>query len=164
MVGLFVNTLPTRVPVEPDELLFPWLKRIQADQVASREYEWSSLIDIQGWSDVPRGVPLFEGILVFENWEADALWSHWSDDLAIRDVRWVNSGTGYPLTVLVAPGPRLSLAFSFDERRFDPPRDPSDAGTPPHHPGKHGGRTRATRFIDPDAHSRRAPSHSRRME
>ena len=121
MVGLFVNTLPTRVPVEPDELLFPWLKRIQADQVASREYEWSSLIDIQGWSDVPRGVPLFESILVFENWEGDTFASHWSDDLAIRDVRWVEAGTGYPLTVLVGPGSRLSLAFSFDERRFDPP-------------------------------------------
>jgi len=30
--------------------------------VALRKYEHTPLVNIQGWSDVPRGTPLFESI------------------------------------------------------------------------------------------------------
>ena len=36
-----------------------------------RQYEYSPLVEVQGWSEVDRGVPLFESILVFENYPVD---------------------------------------------------------------------------------------------
>jgi len=41
-------------------------KAAQAQQVELLEYEYSPLR--WGWSEVPRGVPLFESIMVFENY------------------------------------------------------------------------------------------------
>jgi hypothetical protein len=67
MVGLFINTLPVRVKTPSQTRLLSWLHNLQAQQADQRQYEYSSLIDIQSWSDVPRGVPLFDTILVFEN-------------------------------------------------------------------------------------------------
>ena len=72
MVGLFINTLPIRVRIDPESELVPWLQQLRAQQVALREYEHTPLVKVQGWSDVPRGTPLFESILVFENQTLDA--------------------------------------------------------------------------------------------
>src|SRR5690349_5976841 len=65
MIGLFINTLPVRVRVSGGELLTDWLQRIQEHQVESRQYEFSPLIQVQGWSEVPRKLPLFESLYVF---------------------------------------------------------------------------------------------------
>ena len=60
MVGLFINTVPVRVQVDLDQPLIPWLKNLQAQQFRARQYEHTPLVDVQGWSSVPRGTPLFE--------------------------------------------------------------------------------------------------------
>ena len=43
-----------------------WLQVLQAEQVELRRYEHSPLVEVLGWSDVPRPTPLFESIFVFE--------------------------------------------------------------------------------------------------
>src|SRR5581483_6156079 len=53
MVGLFINTLPVRVRVAAQEEVAGWLKVLQAGQVEMREYEYSPLVEVQGWSEVP---------------------------------------------------------------------------------------------------------------
>jgi len=54
MVGLFINTLPLRVQLSPDKKVLEWLKSLQAQQFALQQYEYCSLLDIQGWSEIPR--------------------------------------------------------------------------------------------------------------
>jgi len=54
MVGLFINTLPTRVRITPQTSVIDWLKRLQQEQVAVRNFEFSSLVQIHGWSAAPR--------------------------------------------------------------------------------------------------------------
>ena len=68
MVGLFINTLPVRVRVRSDAQLIPWLKELQASQLEAREFDFSPLAKIQGWSETPRGTPLFHSLLAFENY------------------------------------------------------------------------------------------------
>lgn len=62
MLALFVNTLPIRVRIDPESEFVPLLQQLRAHQVALRKYAHTPLLNVQGWSDVPRGTPLFESI------------------------------------------------------------------------------------------------------
>ena len=57
MVGMFINTLPVRVKVDGQARVDEWLRELQREQVEMREYEYSPLVQVQGWSEVPKGVP-----------------------------------------------------------------------------------------------------------
>ena len=69
MVGLFINTVPVRVRVAGDQSLVTWLQTLQAEQleVAATTSTVRSA-KVQAWSEVPAGTPLFESLLVFENY------------------------------------------------------------------------------------------------
>jgi amino acid adenylation domain-containing protein/non-ribosomal peptide synthase protein (TIGR01720 family) len=101
MVGLFINTLPVRVQVSSKTLLLPWLQQLHAQQVEREQYSYTPLVDIQGWSDVPASVPLFESIMAFENYPIDStLREKPSEHLNIRLVHAAEM-TNYPLTMMV---------------------------------------------------------------
>src|SRR6185503_15854631 len=120
MIGVFINTLPVRVRVTGDELLTEWLKGIQAHHVESRQYDFSPLIQVQGWSEVPRKLPLFESLYVFENFPVVETLAHEdSGSLRVRDVRAIE-WTNYPLTLMVWQRQRLLLKLVYDCSRFDP--------------------------------------------
>ena len=51
-----------------DIKLIDWLQKIQEEEIERRQYEYASLTEIQGWSEVPRGIPLFNSLYVFENY------------------------------------------------------------------------------------------------
>jgi non-ribosomal peptide synthetase component F len=71
MVGLFINTLALRVKLEREVDFVSWLQKLQQRQVEMRRFEYSPLVQVQGWSAVPRTRPLFESNLVFENYPVD---------------------------------------------------------------------------------------------
>ncbi|MGE8360383.1 non-ribosomal peptide synthase/polyketide synthase [Pseudomonas sp.] len=117
MIGLFINTLPLRVQVRPDLDLVGWLQALQRLNLDLREFEHSSLVDIQGWTDFPRGEELFDSILVYENAPIDA--KLLSGDLAFSlDGMEHSVHTHYGLTVVVIPGEQLAIRISYDRRRF----------------------------------------------
>ena len=118
IVGLFINTLPFRAPVPPHAKAAPWLRGLQERQLAIQELEYTGLADIQRWSDVTRGQPLFESLLVFENYPIDASLPHKLGGLEPRAVTFVER-TNYPLTIIAIPRDRLGLRASFDTRRLD---------------------------------------------
>ncbi|MBR8835867.1 MAG: hypothetical protein DSM106950_18060 [Stigonema ocellatum SAG 48.90 = DSM 106950] len=118
MVGLFINTLPVRVQVTPVDSLLPWLKNLQSQQIKLRQYEHSPLAQVRSWSDVPRGLPLFESILVFQNSVVD-LSGLSTGNLEIDNVRSFAS-SNYPIAFVVVPGSQLRLEVRYDLRRFQP--------------------------------------------
>lgn len=117
MLGLFINTLPLRVRVTPQMPLTQWFHNIQRQQGESERYAYNSLVDIQGWSEVPRGTPLFESILVFENLPVSESAQVDHLGIAIGEVELVEH-TNYPLTAVAVPGAELILLLSYDTRRF----------------------------------------------
>lgn len=119
MVGLFINTLPVRIQIDPTQSAIAWLKQIQAQQSELRQYEFSPLIDIQGWSEVPRGLPLFESILVFENYPITSVTENDAISLSLADVQSVEQ-TNFPLTVVAGLADELHLKIAYDGQRFDP--------------------------------------------
>jgi amino acid adenylation domain-containing protein/non-ribosomal peptide synthase protein (TIGR01720 family) len=118
MVGMFINTLPVRVKINAEESLLSWLGNLQSQLAEIRQYEYSPLVEVQGWSEVPRGLPLFESILVFENYPIDTTLKNGMQDLEIQSISFVDN-TNYPLTVIVIPGSELELSISYDCDRFD---------------------------------------------
>ena len=117
MVGLFINTLPLRTQVSMEALLVPWMKEIQAQQLETRNYEYSDLVHVQRCSEVPPGVPLFESIVIFENYPMG--------DPVIEEGDTPGQAfhcfekSNYPLNLMVLPGSRLELRILYDQQRFD---------------------------------------------
>ena len=119
MVGLFINTLPLRVQVSPQANLVEWLQKLQAQQAESWQYEYTSLLEIQEWSELPRGTSLFESILVFENYPVDTSGAQGNQDLRIVNIQSIE-WTNFPLTLLVSVGNKLSMKLKYDRTRFAP--------------------------------------------
>ena len=119
MIGLFINTLPVRVQVSPKQELLPWLQQILAQQVEARQYEYTPLVDIQKWSEIPSGLPLFESILVFENYPVDAGLKKLDLNVEIKNYQGFEK-TNYPLTLSIIPGNELLFKIAYEESdRFD---------------------------------------------
>ena len=53
--------------------MLEYLQQLQTQQAEARRYEYTPLVQIQSWSEVPRGQALFETILVFENYPVDSI-------------------------------------------------------------------------------------------
>ncbi|MEH2155518.1 amino acid adenylation domain-containing protein [Nostoc sp.] len=117
MVGLFINTLPLRVSIPKSELIIPWLQELQQKQAELQEYAYSTLAEVQKMSDVPPGVPLFESLVVFENYPMDSLSEQPNQLLPVSKVENFEE-TNYPLTVAAIPKQELLIKFSYDTTRF----------------------------------------------
>ncbi len=118
MVGLFINTLPMRIQVKPDTSALTLLKDLQAQLVESNQYSYSSLAEIQTWSEIPRSASLFDSIVVFENYPVDATAVLGNDSFCLENIQ-VSQQTNYPLTLIALPGEQLQVRISYDTNRFD---------------------------------------------
>jgi len=112
MLGCFINTLPARVRVPPAAPLGGWLKELQASGLELRRFEHSPLREVLGWSEVPRQLPLFESIVVYEGFTADSTFEMTHSGTFQR--------TNYPLTLTASPGgEQLLLRVGYEAERFD---------------------------------------------
>ena len=118
MVGMFVNTLPQRIAVPETQSVREWLQAIQRDQSEQRRFTYSPLWRIQQWSPLPAGTPLFDNLLVFENYPADVPERPGDGRLRVRATPPFDR-TGYPLMLLVVPGEGLELRLTYDAGGID---------------------------------------------
>jgi amino acid adenylation domain-containing protein/non-ribosomal peptide synthase protein (TIGR01720 family) len=118
MVGPFINLLPMRVRLDGESRLLQWLRELQVVQSEMRVYEHSPLAQVQGWSELPKGVPLFESIMAFENYPVESSLAGGEEGLQVTELSSIEK-TNYPLTFAVAPGANLLLQLSHDHTYFD---------------------------------------------
>ncbi len=71
MVGLFINSLPARVRLDPVQRLGDWLAQLQERQVESRQFEYLAGEQIRAWSDLPRREEVFKSVVIFENYPVE---------------------------------------------------------------------------------------------
>ena len=101
-----------------------WLRRLQDQQAEAREFEYTPLVEVQRWSEVPRETPLFESLLVFENYpdapsftaEEDPGGSEATDP---SEPVVPLERTNYPLTVAVIPGDRICVRITYDANQIE---------------------------------------------
>ncbi|MFL5334658.1 MAG: condensation domain-containing protein, partial [Geminicoccaceae bacterium] len=115
MVGLFINTVPLRARLRPNQTLPDLLLDIQRAQSNLLGHQHVGLSDIQR---ATAGDVLFDTLTVFENYPVDS--GRLSD--VSRDLRVVGfegqDATNYPLTLVVTPGERLHLRIDYDPARL----------------------------------------------
>ena len=117
MVGLFINTLPIRVRMHEGIELKRWLEGIQKQQLDMRQFEQTPLTSIQRLSGVRPGVPLFESIVVFENFPEPMLQGANPTGLQTSRTSY-DEYSHYPLALIAFPGDRLELKVLYDNRRY----------------------------------------------
>lgn len=117
MVGMLINSLPVWVEVDKEQYLLPWLKQLQEQLVEMREYEYTPLVKIQEWSEVPRDQSLFESLVVFEKVTTNQALPEWEDIKTEihNNFYWTN----YPLNLVFYPGSKLGIEISYHSHRFD---------------------------------------------
>ncbi|MEJ2636842.1 MAG: amino acid adenylation domain-containing protein [Calditrichia bacterium] len=118
MMGIFINTLPVRAKFPSSISVMTFLKNLQDQQLEMRQYEYSSLTSVQGWSEVPRDLPLFNSILVFENYPVKTAMSKTEASLEVKDIDFAEQ-TNYPITVVAGLSDTLTLRIVYDSGQYD---------------------------------------------
>ncbi|MFD9498283.1 amino acid adenylation domain-containing protein [Streptomyces sp. NPDC060035] len=117
IVGIFINSLPMRVGLEPEQPIGRWLQQIQRTQVAARSHDHYPLPLIQQRTDLPSGQPLFESLLIFENFPRGTGWSG-RGGVNVRQERYVG-WTNYPFAIEAMPEEQLFFQVKYDLAFFD---------------------------------------------
>jgi amino acid adenylation domain-containing protein/non-ribosomal peptide synthase protein (TIGR01720 family) len=115
-IGMFINTLPLRVTIDPDIPFFDLLFAIQNEQAQSREYEYCSVSKIQKWSQIPQGAQLFENIFLFQNYPAGTIDAPLPDGLKVQEISHTVRDD-FPTVLSVSP--RLILHLQYDRNRIN---------------------------------------------
>jgi amino acid adenylation domain-containing protein/non-ribosomal peptide synthase protein (TIGR01720 family) len=117
MVGMFINTLPTRVPIDPRRGTAEWLRGVQEDAAEARRYDYLDLPRLTALSGVPAGTALFDSMIVFENYPIEGDGS--GAGITVREVH-ADDATNYPLTLRAyADDEQVVLHLGYDPDRFD---------------------------------------------
>ncbi|OLP65656.1 Linear gramicidin synthase subunit D [Bacillus pumilus] len=109
MTGLFINTLPLRLPITPDWTIGRMLAHTQESVFRMREFEYTVLPDIQQMTHIPNGESLFHSIVVFENYPIESIEPH---GVRILDIA-SHEETNYDLTLVAVPGDTLELRITY---------------------------------------------------
>ncbi len=118
IVGLLINTLPMRVRISPDAILLKWLKDIRYENDLLQKHVHSDLMQVHSWSEIPKETPLFDHIVIFENFSLHSA-------LRSQGGRWHNREfelrrkPNYPLTVYGFDESELLIKIIYDPEIFD---------------------------------------------
>ncbi|KDB53387.1 hypothetical protein X805_09720 [Sphaerotilus natans subsp. natans DSM 6575] len=128
MVGMFISSVPVRVCLDDahDVTRLAWLRTMQDRLLEAQPHGHCAAGQIQSWSEVPAGQPLYDSLLVFENYPVA------QDDgsgpagplprigpFVLDGDEAIGARTRHALTLLVLPGEPMRLRFIRDRRRLD---------------------------------------------
>ncbi|WP_025028876.1 non-ribosomal peptide synthetase, partial [Caldalkalibacillus mannanilyticus] len=124
MIGLFINTIPVRIHGSAEEAFDDLMRRVQAQAIASQEYDYYPLYEIQAQTEQKQN--LINHILVFENFPVEEEMEHqadqWSatdeEELDITDASAVEQ-TNYDFNVTVIPGNEIRIRIEYNSLVYD---------------------------------------------
>lgn len=104
-VGLFLNTIPVSVALDPNKPIWQQLAQMQEVHMSRLNHDELGLSDIQA---LAGGTSLFDTLLVVENYPDSDYLGYSLPDLELSDID--NRGySHYPLALLVMPGQELTF-------------------------------------------------------
>jgi amino acid adenylation domain-containing protein len=109
MVGLFLNTIPVRVRLEPAATFAGLLQDVQRASIESMPHDHLSLVEVQAGSALKQG--LFDHVLVFENYPESAPAAGAEFKVTSAEA---HEATNYDFGVMVLPGTPFRFLFNYN--------------------------------------------------
>ena len=116
-VGLFINTPPVRLIIDPMMTVSDLLRRLRQQSLEMRAHEHTPLTEIQAAVNA-RGASLFDTIVVINKLHQNTRLKAVGPAFAHRDFDFVRQ-TNFPLTLLAFTDTQIHFTLSYDVRRFD---------------------------------------------
>jgi amino acid adenylation domain-containing protein/non-ribosomal peptide synthase protein (TIGR01720 family) len=98
-IGMFLNTVPLRVTLDPDEPVGDLLRRMQSERVAVMDHEYLGLAELQR---AGGHTTLFDTLYVLQNFADEGAFRQLTERHGITGVGSVDA-THYPMTLIVNP-------------------------------------------------------------
>jgi amino acid adenylation domain-containing protein len=115
VIGMFLNTVPTRVTLDPREPVLDLLRRTQAERAALMPHEYVGLGELQRVAGHRR---LFDTLFVLRAADGEDRLAGFRARHGVTAVSNVD-GTHFPLTLIVTPGSRLRVTLAARPDCFD---------------------------------------------
>ncbi|AGZ43003.1 non-ribosomal peptide synthetase [Actinoplanes friuliensis] len=116
MIGLFINTIPVRIKLDPGATVVAALRRLQDGQVRVMDHQYLGLSEIQRLGGHGE---LFDTLTIFENYPLGDSLPASGDGLRVTGAE-VRDCAHYPLTLTARPGERMHLDLEYRGDLFDP--------------------------------------------
>ncbi|WP_316765132.1 condensation domain-containing protein, partial [Streptomyces herbicida] len=115
MLGLFINTVPVRVSLDPAQTMIEMLGGLQDRQAALLPHQHLSLTEIQRAAGAGAG---FDTLIMYENYPVDPTDARTHGSLTLTGAA-VEDAAHYPLTLAVVPADGLELRLDYRPDVFD---------------------------------------------
>jgi len=113
------NGIVQTFKVDESAEIVSWLKELQQKHLELRYYEHTPLVKIQSWTDVPRGVPLYENLFTFQNYPVEnKLWEDGAPKGLQVEARKTRAKSHYALAVKIVADASMQISITHDRERF----------------------------------------------
>jgi non-ribosomal peptide synthetase component F len=116
MLGLLVNVVPIRARVDPERPVIDLVRVLSKGQFGARRFATTPLTKIRAWSGMPAAQPLFDSVVVFENFLLSTELQVNRGAWPTGELRWAYQ-TNYPLSLFAYSDRKLRLTLGYDRRR-----------------------------------------------
>ena len=117
IVGLFINTPPVRLVIDPTQVVLDYVRDVRRQQSDKRAFEHTPLTDIQS-ALADRSAAAFESIVVIIPQHPGAQITATGPAFADRHFDF-HDQTNFALTLLAYLDPQIRCKLSYDQTRFD---------------------------------------------
>jgi amino acid adenylation domain-containing protein/non-ribosomal peptide synthase protein (TIGR01720 family) len=114
MVGLLINTLPTRIQISSTDSFDTLLRRLNQEQSRLFPHQYLGLLEIQAVTGLKD---LFDTLVVFENFPVGLQGDKEISGVRLMDLN-VEGAAHYPLVVMIRPGHQLRVSFDYHPDHF----------------------------------------------
>ncbi|GAB2728292.1 amino acid adenylation domain-containing protein [Streptomyces bullii] len=108
-IGMFLNTVPQRVTLDPAEPVGDLLRRVQSERVALMDHEYLGLAELQRAGGHPT---LFDTLYVLQNFADEGAFRRLTERHGITGVGSVDA-THYPMTLIVNPAETVQVKLEY---------------------------------------------------
>jgi hypothetical protein len=118
IVGPFVNDVPVRVKIEPDQTVLDMLRALRLRQFEITQHQQTPLETIQECSSISWRHRLFESLMVVQNYVSGEISGVFGKDIVVEKIVG-NVRTNYPMTIVVDPAEQIKATFISREGILD---------------------------------------------
>ena len=116
-LGMFINTVPLRVRVKRGQPALRWLAAHAVTRHRLLDHQYTPLTAIHSQSEITARTPLFDTVVVFENYPDPAAGGNADAVTQVGEVHY-ETRTNYAVTLIVHTGAEMRLQAIFDAGQF----------------------------------------------